>query len=561
VDRQEVAYLTPPTAASLIVSSTTLNKEGEEMSGPRDTDRRLLGGPSLAGTLVVLAVLAMAVFPAGAAASRQGHTGARATSPHDARGSTVVWESVAPAGITNPVCEIEAADQNVAYAVVDNDPDPGTLLKTTDYGNSWTTIGLTAGPPPFSWTEQISVVDSQTVWVGSVYSPGMGVAITTGGGGSWGYAGATAYQYALEATSSTHAWAGGHFPGEPGGFIYETNTGGGDDAAWTLVVGIGHGSCLDIESSSPSNVWAVGNGDYHGWIWHYDGSAWTDQTPTNPYPPELYGCWAVDDKTAFAVGNDKVLRTTDGGTTWDTQTAPAGTGSLMDVSALDGDTAWAVGNSGSIIETVDGGATWTTMASGTTNDLKSVYAVDAGHVWAVGSGGTVLRLVAQPAPAIASVSPKYAKVGSVVTVTGTGFGASRGASYVRFGAVKATGYVSWSATQLKVSVPAQAAGALKLSVTTSGGKSNLIPFKVLPRIAKIAPRSGAAGRVVTLTGTGFGAERGTSFVRFGKTKVAKYVSWSTTKIVCKVPATGRGAKTMKVTTSGGTSAGVTFTVK
>jgi hypothetical protein len=66
---------------------------------------------------------------------------------------------------------------------------------------------------------------------------------------------------------------------------------------------------------------------------------------------------------------------------------------------------------------------------------------------------------------------------------------------------------------------------------------------------------------VTITGTGFGDKRGTSTVKFGTTAVTKYVSWSNNQIVVKVPATGTGSKAVKVTTAGGTSAGMSFTVK
>jgi transaldolase len=43
--------------------------------------------------------------------------------------------------------------------------------------------------------------------------------------------------------------------------------------------------------------------------------------------------------------------------------------------------------------------------------------------------------------------------------------------------------------------------------------------------------------------------------------VTKYVSWSNNQIVVKVPVTGTGSKAVKVTTTGGTSTGVSFTVK
>ena len=166
-----------------------------------------------------------------------------------------------------------------------------------------------------------------------------------------------------------------------------------------------------------------------------------------------------------------------------------------------------------------------------------------------------------------SISPVSGGAMTVVTISGTNFGATRGYSYVRFGTARATSYDSWSSTQIKVKVPAGAAGAVKLLVITGGGKSNAATFKVKPRITYISPLSGAPGKQVTLTGTGFGtmsassSSSSSSYVTFGDTKVTSYAFWSNTTIVCKVPATGTGAKLVKVTTSGGTSNGVSFTVR
>jgi len=62
-------------------------------------------------------------------------------------------------------------------------------------------------------------------------------------------------------------------------------------------------------------------------------------------------------------------------------------------------------------------------------------------------------------------------------------------------------------------------------------------------ITGISPTQGAAGTQVTITGTGFGAARGSGSVRFKNTPVADYISWSETRIVVKVP---QGAETGKV---------------
>ena len=88
-----------------------------------------------------------------------------------------------------------------------------------------------------------------------------------------------------------------------------------------------------------------------------------------------------------------------------------------------------------------------------------------------------------PSPAKAAISkltPTSGKRGATITITGTGFGSARGTSTVMFGAKTCTKYVSWSATRIKVKVPAKAAfGSLKVTVKTKGGTSNAKSFRVL----------------------------------------------------------------------------------
>ena len=65
-----------------------------------------------------------------------------------------------------------------------------------------------------------------------------------------------------------------------------------------------------------------------------------------------------------------------------------------------------------------------------------------------------------------------------------------------------------------------------------------------------------------ITGTGFGAKRGTSFVKFGTVKVKKYFSWNAGKVTVQVPAKAKfGLVKVKVTTTVGTSNAKTFRVK
>jgi hypothetical protein len=90
--------------------------------------------------------------------------------------------------------------------------------------------------------------------------------------------------------------------------------------------------------------------------------------------------------------------------------------------------------------------------------------------------------VANGLPNIDSIDPEFGGIGEKVTITGTLFLDTKGDSFVRFGTVKATEYVSWSDTHIEVVVPrGLSAGEVDVTVTVAGsGTSNPEPFTVVP---------------------------------------------------------------------------------
>ena len=142
----------------------------------------------------------------------------------------------------------------------------------------------------------------------------------------------------------------------------------------------------------------------------------------------------------------------------------------------------------------------------------------------------------------------------MITITGTGF---TGATGVKFGTTSATSYTVVSATSVKATSPAEAAGTVNITVLIPGGNAvgaSLFTFKaVVPSVTGVSPAIGspAGGTHVTLTGTNF---TGVSAVKFGTTPATSYTVTSTTTIKAVAPA---GAATttvhVRVTTSGGSS--------
>jgi photosystem II stability/assembly factor-like uncharacterized protein len=89
-----------------------------------------------------------------------------------------------------------------------------------------------------------------------------------------------------------------------------------------------------------------------------------------------------------------ILRSTDGGVTWESQASGADV-SLNGVDAVDGDVAWAVGEEGTLLRTIDGGVTWALGRGGGigSNPITAIAGVDANVAWfaSVATNGETLR--------------------------------------------------------------------------------------------------------------------------------------------------------------------------
>ena len=177
-------------------------------------------------------------------------------------------------------------------------------------------------------------------------------------------------------------------------------------------------------------------------------------------------------------------------------------------------------------------------------------------VGGVASNGIAFTVL--PTPSIASLNPTSGPVGASVTITGTNFGATQGTNTVNFNGTTGTP-TAWSATSITVPVPSGAITG-NVVVTVGGVASNGAPFTVLatPDIAGLSPTSGAVGATVTITGTNFGATKGTSTVTFNGTTGIP-TNWSATTITIQVPS-GATTGNVVVTVGGVISNGVPFTV-
>jgi hypothetical protein len=185
-----------------------------------------------------------------------------------------------------------------------------------------------------------------------------------------------------------------------------------------------------------------------------------------------------------------------------------------------------------------------TVAPGTT----------AGGVRVVNAGVTSNAVTfTMPNPQITRISPTVGAIGTQITITGTGFGATSGTASVN--GTNAT-IQSWNDTQVVATV---AVGATSggVQVVNGGVSSNAVTFTILnPQIEAISPTSGAIGTQITITGTGFGSATGTVSVNGTNATVQ---SWNDTQVLATV-ASGTTTGGLRVIISGVSSNAITFTV-
>ena len=267
---------------------------------------------------------------------------------------------------------------------------------------------------------------------------------------------------------------------------------------------------------------------------------------------------------AGAAGTVDVVVTTVGGST----TLPDGytyvaAPSITSLSTTSGPTA------GGTSVTIDGtnlsgttsvtfGGTAATITANTSSQITvttpagAAGAVDVA-VTTVGGSATLPSSYTYVAPpAISSLNPTSGPTGGGTSVTIDGTNLS-GASSVTFGGTAAT-ITANTSSQITVTTPAGAAGAVDVAVTTVGGSATLpnsYTYVALPTVSSLNPTTGptAGGTTVTIDGTNLS---GASSVTFGGT-AATITANTSSQITVTTPAGAAGAVDVAVTTVGGSA--------
>ena len=279
--------------------------------------------------------------------------------------------------------------------------------------------------------------------------------------------------------------------------------------------------------------------------------------------------------TTAGVKNNSVHLTSTNGGTGNTSNASVTVGppppTVTSVSPNSGPTAG--GTSVTITGTTFTGATSVTFGGAAATGVAVVNATTITATTPAGAAGAASVIVTTPSgsnaantlytyipgPTVTSVSPNSGPTagGTSVTITGTTFA---GATGVTFGGVAATSFAVVNATTITATVPAGAAGAASVIVTTPAGSNAanaLYTYVPGPTVTSVSPNSGSTlgGTSVTITGTTF---TGATSVTFGGAAATGVAVVNATTITATTPAGAAGAASVIVTTPSGSNAANTL---
>jgi photosystem II stability/assembly factor-like uncharacterized protein len=437
----------------------------------------------------------------------------------------------------------------------------GSIYRTSDGGNNWQKVSQFPDSKYGVHCYDIDALNGTSAWVVGWTQAEGAIARTDDGGVTWDVKYRTpdspplldSWYKSISALDTQTAWVAGNsvdYNGNKGPSLIKTTDGG---AHWTAVnTAIPQtDSVNDVELVDANTAWVTTS--LGAVLKTIDGGAtWERQSDGSG----AFKVSACSSKCAWAAcRNGTILHTSDG-STWTTQTSGAGS-DLNGIIAVDDHTAWASAQNHKVLRTVDGGATWNAQYPWPGSMIEAVDAIDGNIAWAAGrhfdsSRSETLNMIyhttdgglgsENPRPYIWGMT-KMSQVGGSVDITGTGFGAVQGSSYATCGSVRATDYESWGDTNIRFKVPPVDFPAnVPVTVTTAYGTSNSTSLNVTwppPTVSSVSPNSSTADQQLPLeiTGNGFHAGASVSFEAGAGPNIpnaSEVVVVSDTRITCKV---------------------------
>ena len=263
---------------------------------------------------------------------------------------------------------VSAVDGNTAWVVGGNE-SCGVILYTTDGGNTWTRQGE-GEIPDAELSGGVSSVDRNTAWAVGFNGT---VLHTTDGGNTWEQQGGDTIPDVLlqgvYAVDTETAWVTG-LPFDGYATIFHTIDGGNTWTRQGSAAEFPDGHFLGVSAADSNNAWAVGGHTlgtiFPSFVFHTTdgGNTWVNQAPNDTAMGDANDVFAIDNNTAWMVqDHGNLFYTENGGENWTKQECNSSFWYLVGVSAIDADTAWVTGvgegtAGGKILHTTDGGDTW-----------------------------------------------------------------------------------------------------------------------------------------------------------------------------------------------------------
>jgi photosystem II stability/assembly factor-like uncharacterized protein len=210
------------------------------------------------------------------------------------------------------------------------------------------------------------------------------------------------YLFGMSFPDTADGWVVGATATTGSGVIFHTSDGG---ASWSNQTSALAGELVGVDFNDDNNGWAISDDIYDsgsggavtGLERTTDGGAtWTPIYLTGN--PDLQAVDFITSAMGWVAGQTEdgpqaaVLKTTDGGQSWNTERLPNGTDEVSALQFLDQSDGWAVVGNGttekrSLLQTTDGGANWAAVTS-LPNAVwpEDVHFVDANDGWVSGIG-------------------------------------------------------------------------------------------------------------------------------------------------------------------------------
>jgi len=167
--------------------------------------------------------------------------------------------------------------------------------------------------------------------------------------------------------------------------LYSINIYGSDN--WRQVTAATYNALNDVYFLNENIGWIAGT---DGTILRTTDGGYTWEEPTSPLPviESMYSIYFINENIGYAGGNyDLLLKTIDGGKTWSEVTFPSSGGKVYSLYFTDENSGWVLSGTssgGKIYYTDNGGVNWSLQASETSVNLKAMNFNSPGHGICVG---------------------------------------------------------------------------------------------------------------------------------------------------------------------------------